>query len=369
MSDNKGMSRLSDMMSRSNPNSLNSDTEKTPSLASTLDFTKSQAQRDEEQMPQRRMVYPRQLQEFPEHPFHVREDEEMTTLRNSIMKYGVRTPVEVFPTGEKNEQGEDTYYIVSGHRRTHAFSSTHSVDARMEVRVMTYSFDEAIVAMTEANLLSRENIRPCERGNAFRMQLEAMDRMQGRPNSKDTKMIFGKGRDIIGEKNNMTGRQVQKYIRLSYLIPDMQTIIDDGKVGMTTGVELSYLTADEQQAIFDEILLNDGRHYPSKEQAKQMRKLSKDGKLDIDAIVDIMAQEKPNQMAHYKVSFRTEEIQQRLPAHLKSKNWGQKEFEAFVEDAIDCYIKQLNQARQQEESQQQNQPVRAWERSRRGGQL
>lgn len=323
----------------------------------------TQQERDEAQMPQRQLVYPRQLLEFPEHPFHVREDEEMETLRNSIMKYGIRTPVEVFPTGEKNEQGEDTYYIVSGHRRTHAFSSTHSVDARMEVRVMTYSFDEAIVAMTEANLLSRENIRPCERGNAFRMQLEAMERIHGK------KTAAGRRCDIIGEKNKMSGRQVDKYIRLSYLIPDMQTIIDDGKVGMTTGVELSYLTADEQQAIFDEILLNDGRHYPSKEQAKQMRKLSKDGKLDIDAIVDIMAQEKPNQMAHYKVSFRTEEIQQRLPAHLKSKNWGQKEFEAFVEDAIDCYIKQLNQARQQEESQQQNQPVRAWERSRRGGQL
>lgn len=323
----------------------------------------TQQERDEAQMPQRQLVYPRQLLEFPEHPFHVREDEEMETLRNSIMKYGIRTPVEVFPTGEKNEQGEDTYYIVSGHRRTHAFSSTHSVDARMEVRVMTYSFDEAIVAMTEANLLSRENIRPCERGNAFRMQLEAMERIHGK------KTAAGRRCDIIGEKNKMSGRQVDKYIRLSYLIPDMQTIIDDGKVGMTTGVELSYLTADEQQAIFDEILLNDGRHYPSKEQAKQMRKLSKDGKLDIDAIVDIMAQEKPNQMAHYKVSFRTEEIQQRLPAHLKSKSWGQKEFEAFVEDAIDCYIKQLNQTRQQEESQQQSQPVRAWERSRRGGQL
>lgn len=323
----------------------------------------TQQERDEAQMPQRQLAYPRQLLEFPEHPFHVREDEEMETLRNSIMKYGIRTPVEVFPTGEKNEQGEDTYYIVSGHRRTHAFSSTHSVDARMEVRVMTYSFDEAIVAMTEANLLSRENIRPCERGNAFRMQLEAMERIHGK------KTAAGRRCDIIGEKNKMSGRQVDKYIRLSYLIPDMQTIIDDGKVGMTTGVELSYLTADEQQAIFDEILLNDGRHYPSREQAKQMRKLSKDGKLDIDAIVDIMAQEKPNQMAHYKISFRTEEIQQRLPAHLKSKSWGQKEFEAFVEDAIDCYIKQLNQTRQQEESQQQSQPVRAWERSRRGGQL
>lgn len=148
------------------------------------------------------------------------------------MKYGVRTPEEVFPTGTQNEHDEDTYYIVSGHRRTHAFSFTHSVDTRMEVRVMNYSFDEAIVTMTEANLLSRENIRPCERGNAFRMQIEAMDQMKGRQDSTKSQNPLGKSRDIIGEKNGLKGRQVQQYIRLSYLIPDMQTIIDYGKIGM-----------------------------------------------------------------------------------------------------------------------------------------
>lgn len=348
MSTNNSLDRVQALMNRANPNALHADpmSGKPASLASTLDFTKSQQQRDEEQMPKRLMVYPRQLQEFPEHPFHVREDEEMITLRNSVMKYGVRTPVEVIPTGKQNENGEEMYYIVSGHRRTHAFASTHNVDARMEVRVMNYSFDEAVIAMTEGNLLSRESIRPCERGNAFRMQMDAMDRING----SNKNQVKGTTRDIIGEKNNMTGRQVQKYIRLSYLVPDLQNLIDDGKIGMTTGVELSYLTEAEQMNLYDEIVLNDGKHYPSKEQAKQMRKLSKDGKLDIDAIVEILDREKPNQLEHFRVSFRVEEIQERIPDQLKSKNWGQKDFEAFIHDAMDYYIKHLNASRQQEES-------------------
>ena len=133
----------------------------------------TQEQRDEAAMPERLMIYPRQLVTFPNHPFYIRDDEDMSKLKESIMNSGIRTPIEVIRTGEKNERGEDTFYIVAGHRRTHVARQIFPEDHRLEVRIHNMTMDEAIVAMTESNLLTRENILPCERGNALRMEVEA----------------------------------------------------------------------------------------------------------------------------------------------------------------------------------------------------
>ena len=252
----------------------------------------TQEQRDEAAMPERLMIYPRQLVTFPNHPFYIRDDEDMSKLKESIMNSGIRTPIEVIRTGEKNERGEDTFYIVAGHRRTHVARQIFPEDHRLEVRIHNMSMDEAIVAMTESNLLTRENILPCERGNALRMEVEARERISNPNNEKYSKNV--KTRDLLGETYNMTGRNVQRYIRLSYLIPELQTLIDDNKIGMVTGVELSYLTAKEQRDVWDEMELTAFEHYPNKAQAVAMRKLSKAGTLDMDAVVDIMEVDKPN---------------------------------------------------------------------------
>lgn len=364
MSDNKGMSRLSDMMNRSNPNSLNSDAEKTPSLASTLDFTKSQAQRDEEAMPERKMVYLHQLMDFPNHPFHVRDDEDMQRLKESVIKFGIRTPIEVIPTGETNDKGEETYYIVAGHRRRHVAQQLFPEDQRVEVRIQNMNMDEATIAMTESNLLTRENILPCERGNAFRMEMEARERITGRAGNNRV-VASSKSRDEIGEKNGLKGRQVQNYIRLSYLIPELQEIVDNGDIGINTGVELSYLSPKEQHQLYEELDLTDFEHYPNLAQAKQMRKLSKEGKLDMDALVDIIEVPKPNQYEHIRYVPKKEDLRSKIPAHLKPEFWKDKDYEAFIEQAIAFYAKSLEEQHQQEQSQQNTSPIprKAWERS------
>lgn len=323
----------------------------------------TQEQRDEATMPERKLVYLRQLIDFPNHPFHVRDDEDMQKLRESVTKSGIRTPIEVIPTGEKNEKGEDTYYIVAGHRRRHVAQQIFPSDQRFEVRIQKMDMDEAIIAMTESNLLTRENILPCERGNAFRMEMEARERILGRPENSRT-VVASKYRDEIGEKNGLKGRQVQNYIRLSYLIPKLQQMVDNGDIGMKTGVELSYLTEKEQNLLYEELDLNDFEHYPNTAQAKQMRKLSKEGTLDMDAMVDIVEVPKANQFEHIRYVPKKEDLRSKIPAHLKPEKWKDKDYEAFIDQAIEFYARSLEEQHQQETSQQKQMPQRkAWERS------
>ena len=322
----------------------------------------TQEQRDEAAMPERLMIYPRQLVTFPNHPFYIRDDEDMSKLKESIMNSGIRTPIEVIRTGEKNERGEDTFYIVAGHRRTHVARQIFPEDHRLEVRIHNMTMDEAIVAMTESNLLTRENILPCERGNAFRMEMEARDRISAKCNTG----VAVKSRDVIGDKNGMKGRQVQNYIRLSYLIPELQTLIDDNKIGMMTGVELSYLTAKEQRDVWDEMELTAFEHYPNKAQAVAMRKLSKAGTLDMDAVVDIMEVDKPNQIEHVRYVPRKKDLLEQIPAYLKPEEWKDKDFTDFIGKAIAFYASSLQEQHTQEiadRMQEANRNRKPWERS------
>ena len=308
------------------------------------------------------MIYPRQLVTFPNHPFYIRDDEDMSKLKESIMNSGIRTPIEVIRTGEKNERGEDTFYIVAGHRRTHVARQIFPEDHRLEVRIHNMTMDEAIVAMTESNLLTRENILPCERGNAFRMEMEARDRISAKCNTG----VVVKSRDVIGDKNGMKGRQVQNYIRLSYLIPELQTLIDDNKIGMMTGVELSYLTTKEQRDVWDEMELTAFEHYPNKAQAVAMRKLSKAGTLDMDAVVDIMEVDKPNQIEHIRYIPRKEDLLEQIPAYLKPEEWKDKDFTDFIGKAIAFYASSLQEQHAQEiadRMQEANRNRKPWERS------
>lgn len=317
----------------------------------------TQEQRDEAAMPERLMIYPRQLVTFPKHPFYIRDDEDMSKLKESIMHSGIRTPIEVIRTGEKNERGEDTFYIVAGHRRTHVARQIFPEDHRLEVRIHNMTMDEAIIAMTESNLLTRENILPCERGNAFRMEMDARDRINAKRPDNGTMM---KSRDVIGEKNGMKGRQVQNYIRLSYLIPELQKLIDENKIGMMTGVELSYLSEKEQHDVWDEMELTAFEHYPSKAQAVAMRKLSKAGTLDMDAIVDILEVEKPNQVDHIRYVPRKKDLLEQIPAYLNPEEWKDKDFTEFIGKAIAFYASSLEEQHRLEKEQSTfNSPYRS----------
>lgn len=319
----------------------------------------TQEQRDEAAMPERLMIYPRQLVTFPNHPFYIRDDEDMSKLKESIMNSGIRTPIEVIRTGEKNERGEDTFYIVAGHRRTHVARQIFPENHRLEVRIHNMTMDEAIVAMTESNLLTRENILPCERGNALRMEVEARERITGRPeNGTVAKNV--RTRDLVGETYHMNGRSVQRYIRLAYLIPELQTLIDDNKIGMMTGVELSYLSEKEQRDVWDEMELTAFEHYPSKAQAVAMRKLSKAGTLDMDAIVDILEVEKPNQVDHIRYIPRKKDLLEQIPAYLNPEEWKDKDFTEFIGKAIAFYASSLEEQHRLEKEQSTfNSPYRS----------
>ena len=325
----------------------------------------TQEERDEAAMPERLMIYPRQLVTFPNHPFYIRDDEDMSKLKESIMNSGIRTPIEVIHTGATNERGEDTFYIVAGHRRTHVARQIFPEDHRLEVRIHNMTMDEAIVAMTESNLLTRENILPCERGNALRMEVEARERIFNPNNKSYPKNV--KTRDLLGETYHMTGRNVQRYIRLSYLISELQTLIDENKIGMVTGVELSYLSEKEQHDVWDEMELTAFEHYPNKAQAVAMRKLSKAGTLDMDAVVDILEVEKPNQVDHIRYVPRKQELLKKIPAHLKPEEWKDKDFSDFIEKAIEYYAGSLQEQHIQETAehlQEMNRNRKPWERER-----
>ena len=290
----------------------------------------TQEERDEASLPQRKLVYQRQLLEFPQHPFPVQDDEDMQKLTESILKNGIRTPIEVIPTGNQNEYGEETYYIIAGHRRRHVAELIYDPEKRLEIRIQNLTFDEATIAMTESNLLSREKIPPCVRGRALRMQIEAMGRINGSHKNE----AVGTTRDIIAKDQNLSGRQVAKYVRLSYLIDDLQNLVDSGSIGITTAVELSFLTKSEQTLLYEEMDLNDFQHYPSTSQAKQLRKYSKEGSLDIDVVQEIMAEKKPNQQEHVKYSFSKEKLEDLMPDFLHTEKWNTVNYNDFIYEAI-----------------------------------
>ena len=318
----------------------------------------TQEERDEKQMPKRKLVYLRQLCPFPNHPFSVKEDADMQSLRESIQISGIRTPIEVIPTGERNERGEDTYYIVAGHRRAHIAEQLYPESQRIEIRIQNMTMDEAIVAMAESNLLTREIIRPCERGKALRMEVEAKERINGRPKAgHHPEPNAVRPRDEVGEAYGMTGRNVQNYIRLSYLIPELQNIVDDGKLGMTTAVELSYLSEKDQNQVWDNLYLNEFEHYPSKAQAVALRKKAKSGELNIDDVVRIMDVPKPNQMEHIRYTVRKEELVEKLPAELQADTWDEKDFSAFIEKAVTFYADTLMQEQEEKEKEQEEMEI------------
>ena len=233
------------------------------------------------------------LKPFEGHPFKVKDDAEMEQLTQSILTQGLLTPIAVRPI-ENSE-----YEVISGHRRLHACKKA----GIKTVPALIYALnrDEATIAMVDSNL-HREKILPSEKAFAYKMKIEAMGH-QG----VTCGQVGHKSRDLLSEVDS--GRQVQRYIRLTELIPEILWMVDDGKIALTPAVELSYLTKLEQRDLLE--TMESENCTPSLSQAIQMKRLSQAGELDIDRIFDILREPKANQID--KISFRTTDIRKYFP--------------------------------------------------------
>lgn len=237
---------------------------------------------------------------FENHPFQERNGIEQTELLESIKTNGLLEPIIVRPSSA------GTYEIISGHRRVNVCKELGIQTAPAIVKEL--SKDEAVIAMVDANL-QREHLLPSEKAFAYKMKLEAM-KHQGRTYGQ----VVHKSRDVIAD--NESGRQVQRYIRLTYLIPELLKMVDEQKIALTPAVELSYLPEEEQRKLADEIEYTDAT--PSLSQAQRLRRFSEQGRLSVDTIFSVLSEEKPNQKE--QVRFQTEDIRKYFPRNYSSKD-------------------------------------------------
>ncbi len=239
------------------------------------------------------------LRPFENHPFQVKDDNEMDKLVWSILTQGVLTPIVARPL----ENGK--YEVISGHRRLRACQKA-GIET-VPALIYTLDRDAAAIALVDSNL-HREKILPSEKAFAYKLKMDAMSR-QGERTDLTSRQVVGKSEtaDLIAEGES--GRQVQRYIRLTELIPEILRMVDDNKIALTPAVELSYLTKQEQHDLLETMESEDCT--PSLSQAIQMKKLSQDGELNMDKIFAIMTQPKANQQE--KISFRVEDIRKFFP--------------------------------------------------------
>ena len=288
------------------------------------DLFSTQEQRDEEKLSKIRDIPLTEIDDFPDHPFKVRDDEDMAQLIESIKERGVITPATV----RQKEDGR--YELISGHRRKRACELAGFDTLRCEV--VELNRDEATILMVESNY-QRSQILPSEKAYAYKMRLEAMKRQAGRP-SKDNLVPVGQNfsREELATQSGESQTQIQRYIRLTNLVPELLDYVDEGRIKMRPAVELSFLDEDSQRDVVDEIDLNDAT--PSHDQTIRMRKFFEEGKLTTEAIQAIMSEEKPNQRE--KIVLRGDRVRQLIP-----KNIPISQTEDFVCKALEHYNKLL----------------------------
>lgn len=264
-------------------------------LTSVDDLFSTQESRDEAKLERVINLPPGEISDFPNHPFKVRMDEEMQQMAESVKEHGVLVPVLV------REKPGGGYEMVAGHRRKRAAELAELSEIPCIVRNLTD--DEAIIVMVDSNL-QREKILPSEKAFAYKMKLDAMKRQAGRPSKENGvpvghHSVVGKSRELLAADSPDSNTQIQRYIRLTYLLPEMLDMVDDGKIALRPAVELSYLAEKEQHFLLDTMFSEDCT--PSHAQAIKMRKFSQEGKLNPDVILSIMQEEKPNQKEQIKI--------------------------------------------------------------------
>ena len=295
----------------------------------TLDeLFSSQEERDEAKLSKIRDIPLEEIDDFPDHPFQVREDEDMFQLVESIKERGVITPATV----RQKEDGR--YELISGHRRKRACELAGFETLRCEV--VDLDRDEATILMVESNF-QRSQILPSEKAHAYKMRLDAMKRQAGRPSKENGATVLPhlqgkKSREILAAESGESHEQIRKYIRLTNLVPELLEFVDEGRIKMRPAVELSYLNEDCQRDLVDEIDLNDCT--PSHDQSIRMRKFFEEGKLTTEAISAIMSEEKPNQLE--KIVLRGDRVRSLIP-----KNIPINQTEEYVCKALEHYNKFL----------------------------
>jgi ParB family chromosome partitioning protein len=298
----------------------------------------NEQERMENRLPRIYTIPISEIDEFPDHPFQVRMDEDMDQLVESVKERGVITPV----TLRKKEDGR--YETVSGHRRIKASELAGLETVPAEIKEQTR--DEAILLMVDSNL-QRSYILPSEKAMAYKMRLEALRRMPGRPtknagqeNAAPVGPVFSERSNIqVAEEVGESKTQVQRYIRLTELAPELLELVDEGKIAMRPAVELSYLNDIEQKDLI--AALDEADATPSHAQAIKLRNFSKEGKLTPEVIESIMQEEKPNQRP--KISFKYEELKQYMPSNISYEDTAN-----FVVKALKYYHRYLQRQREQE---------------------
>lgn len=242
------------------------------------------------------------LHEFKDHPYQVLDNDEMNNLIESVQQQGIMTPLIVRPL----EGTTDEYEIISGHRRFRAAQKAGLTEVPAFIRPV--SRDEAAIMLVDSNL-HREHLLPSEKAFAYKLKAEAL-KHQGQRNDLTSEQLAPKlSTELIAEQEKTSKDTVKRYIRLTKLIPDILKMVDEQRIAFSVGVELSYLTENEQQDLFEAIELEDKT--PSLSQAIQMKKLSQAGKLDSETISKIISEEKPNQRE--KISFQLDELSKYFP--------------------------------------------------------
>ncbi len=234
---------------------------------------------------------PADISDFPNHPFKVKQDEAMAEMVDSVKQYGVLVPALVRP------KADGGYEMVAGHRRKFAAALAELTEIPCIVRNLTD--DEATIIMVDSNL-QRETILPSEKAFAYKMKLEAMKRQGQRSDLTSTPLVSkSRSNEELGQKNGDSREQVRRFIRLTELIPSVLDMVDSGKIAFRPAVELSYLSKEQQQSLYDTMECEDCT--PSLAQAIKMKEFSRDGKLTEEVILSIMQEEKPNQREQFKM--------------------------------------------------------------------
>ena len=295
-------------------------------LPSADDLFTTQEERDQKNQEYVKNISIYEITDFPNHPFKVKMDDKMLETIESVRDHGVLVPALV------REKPTGGYEMISGHRRKMA--SEMAGKETMPCIVRNLSDDQAIIVMVDSNL-QREEILPSEKAFAYKMRLEAMNRQAGRPSKNNLTPVVS---DLNGLRTNETlGKEVgesretiRRYIRLTELIPEIIEMVDDNQISMRPAVELSYLTKEEQEILYD--TMESEACTPSHAQAIKIRKFSAEGRLNEDVLLSIMAEEKPNQVEQWKIP------KNRLKKYFPSGTSQQKMEETIIK-ALELYRK------------------------------
>ena len=295
------------------------------------DLFSTEAQRQEAKLPRIHDLPISEIDNFTDHPYEIREDEDMDALVESIRERGVITPIAV----RTKEDGR--YEIISGHRRRKACEIAGLETVKAEIREMTR--DEAIILMVDSNV-QRSNILPSEKARAYQMKLDAMNR-QGQRTDLTSSPVGKKlnAYEQMAEENGDSRNQIHRYIRLNNLAPELLDMVDEGRIAMRPAVELSYLSQEEQEMLLTTIESEEAT--PSYAQSQKMRNLSKEGKLDMDGIFQIMTVQKGNQKE--RVSIQYERLKPFVPS-----SYTIRDTENFIMKAVEHYHKYLQRQRQRD---------------------